>query len=773
MKNKEIAKACEKISKAIIYLTAFLVPIFSLSKTTTGIDFPKQILLIFLVFIALFFWALKILTSRRVELNLHRFNVVVIIFLFIIGLSTIFSFYRYGSFWGLPLDIASSFLTVLSLVLFYFLIINLLRRKEEILWLLFTLVFSTFLAALIGNFQIIGLWPSFNTMGSVVSLGIFSASILALISSLVFGIIHKSIKYMLLGTELIIFVLLILINSWIAWLVLSIGLIVVLLIGTARFEFTRNPLWLLLSFVLVIALFFGIFRVSLFTLQDIPSKTLLPLKSSVEVVGKSLANYPVLGSGPGTFSYSYYQFEPEYTNNTDFWATHFDSTISSALDRLITTGILGLLAWLGFLGAFIWLAFRRLLRSFNPIDTVLNLGILAGWAGIALGLFLYPSNLSLEFLFWTLTASFIALDVSQINKWKFKSSTFFRIFLIFLLVSLLGIKFLFTLGEQCVAEANYSKGLRAVQDNNNQAGAGIEYIAKAIKLTKANQDNYLRDLAQLYLVEALSELKRQNALTEEEKNFDYAVQLISFSINSAKSATEASPKNSANWVISGLVYKEASNLDSAAIDWAIKSYKEAIYLEPVNPLLYTELGQAYLVKADIHKANDSSQSAAALSDAQKHFQKAIELKPDYIPAYLQISQLYIRQEQIEKAITELESAQKIVPFSIDVGFQLSLVYYSDNQFDKAKPELERVILLNPNYSNAYYVLGLIYDSEGNKDKAIENFIKVAKLNPDNENVLQILENLRAGKPAIGKEQTTDATVEPDLGKQKTRLPISE
>ncbi len=378
----------------------------------------------------------------------------------------------------------------------------------------------------------------------------------------------------------------------------------------------------------------------------------------------------------------------------------------------------------------------------------------------------------MEFLFWTLTASFIALDVSRISKWKFKSSTFFRIFLIFLLISILSVKFLFTLGQQCIAEANYSKGLRAVQDNNNRTG--IEYIAKAIKLTKANQDNYLRDLAQMYLVEALSELKRQNALTEEEKNFDYAVQLISFSINSARNATEASPKNSANWVISGLVYKEASNLDGAAINWAIKSYKEAIYLEPANPLLYTELGQAYLVKADIHKAkNDSSQSAAALSDAQKHFQKAIELKPDYIPAYLQISQLYIRQEQIEKAITELESAQKIVPFSIDVGFQLSLVYYSDNQFDKAKPELERVILLNPNYSNAYYVLGLIYDSEGNKDKAIENFIKVAKLNPDNENILQILENLRAGKPALGEEQTTDATVEPDLEKPKTHLPISE
>jgi len=85
---------------------------------------------------------------------------------------------------------------------------------------------------------------------------------------------------------------------------------------------------------------------------------------------------------------------------------------------------------------------------------------------------------------------------------------------------------------------------------------------------------------------------------------------------------------------------------------------------------------------------------------------------------------------------------------VGLAFQLGVLYYSDKQFDKAKAEFERTVSLNENYSNARYFLGLVYDREGKKSEAISQFEKVANLNPDNEEVKKILDNLKAGKPAL-------------------------
>lgn len=762
MKNKKISNICGKISKIIIYFIAFIIPVFSLSRTTEGIDFHKQVILIFLVFSALFFWAVRIFTKGKLSLNFHKFNIAVFVLLLITIFSVIFSLYRYGSFWGIPLDVASSLLTLLGLVIYYFLIINLLRKKEDILWLLIVLIFSGFIVTLIGNFQVIGLWSSFNTVGSVMSLGLFAASILVLISSLIFGITYKSIKYLLFGVGLIILIFIFLVNSWIAWLVLSVGLIIILLIGTSHVEFIKNSLWLLLSVVLVAALFFGIFRVSLLKSKNVSPKTILPLKESLEVAEKSLKSYPLLGSGPGTFSYSYHKFEPEEINDTELWNVRFDSASSSFLDRIITTGILGLLSWIGLIVSFIFVAVKRFLKTPDLIKTILNLGIFSAWAVLAFGLFLYPSNLSLEFLFWIFMACFIALDKKNTKKWKFKPSLLFKVFFIFLLLLVFVIRFLFGLGQKCAAEINYSKALKAIQDNKNKVG--IEYITKAVKLTDGNQDNYLRDLAQLYLVESLNELKK------EEQDLDYAVQLIGRSINFAMNATEASNKNSTNWTTSGFIYKQAANLDSAAIDWAIKSYKEAIFFEPFSPFLYIELGEVYLVKANNEKQNsDNGQYETNLLESQKYFQRAIELKQDYIVAYRQLAQTFWLQGKPDKAINLLESIKENNPYDVDTIFRLGLIYYNNNQLSKSKKEFELLTSLNKNYSNAYYMLGLIYNKEGNKDKAIENFIKVARLNPDNQEIMKILENLKSGKPLLDNQETTKMSDD----NIKIKLPVSE
>ncbi|MDP2930317.1 MAG: tetratricopeptide repeat protein, partial [bacterium] len=192
------------------------------------------------------------------------------------------------------------------------------------------------------------------------------------------------------------------------------------------------------------------------------------------------------------------------------------------------------------------------------------------------------------------------------------------------------------------------------------------------------------------------------------------------------------------------------NLINGADEWAIKSYEEAVKLEPLNPITYTQWGLIYLNRADAltDDKEKTEERAQIMNMAREKFQKALDLKSDYAPARYQLAMIDIRDGKTKDAITKLEDTKIIAPYDTGLSFQLGLVYRADNQNDKAQAEFERTIALDPNYSNARYFLGLIYDENKETAKAIDQFEQIAKLNPDDATVKKILENLKAGKPAL-------------------------
>jgi tetratricopeptide (TPR) repeat protein len=735
-----------KISKISIYLLVFLLPVFFLPWTANVLDFNKQVLLIFLVFISLFCWLLKSLQEGKISLNFSPLNLAIILFLVILGLSTLFSSYRYGSFWGWPLNIAPSFLTILGFALFYFLIINLFK-KEEIFGLLLTLVFSGLLAVLFGAFQLFGkfLFPfdfakltSFNTIGTVNSLGIFTALLLPLMISLIF-ISKRLVKFLLIIFCLVDLALIFLVNFWVAWVVLLIGMAAVLIFGIARREIFSTS-WLALSmFLLVLSLCFGIFRISIPGLPATPLEVSPSQRATFDIAKQTLmAEFPtslLLGSGPATFVYDYSKFKPETINQTVFWGVRFSSGASEILDKLATSGILGLISFLAILALFFWLAIKGLIKKTAKGDSlwVFGGGIFASWLAAAFGQFLYSTNLSLSFLFWIFTASFITFTESKVKTCELKAGSLANIGVsfLFIFILILGIGVFFLVGQRYLGEVRYLQGIRAWQAGDNQEA--INYLLSAVSHTGASLDDYWRDLSQVYLFRINEELLKKDVPQEELQRT--IPPLVSNAINSAKRATDISPKNVANWSVRGFVYRNVVNLIGGAEDWAIRSYEEAAKLEPTNPYLYTELGRVYLAKNERDKA-------------QEQFQKALDLKSDYAPAHFQMATISVLEGKTAEAIEKMELAKTLSPFDIGVAFQLGVLYYNDKQYDKAKAEFERAISLNENYSNARYFLGLIYDRQDKKSEAISQFEKIAELNPDSEEVKEILANLRAGKPAL-------------------------
>ncbi len=756
--EKKITNPWLKISKASIYLLVFLLPLFFLPFTANILDFNKQALLIVLTFISLFGWLLGVLTEGKISFNLNPFHIPVIAFLAVLAVSTCFSAYKYGSFWGWPLNIGSSFLTYLGFVLLYFLIVNLFQKKEEIFWLLFTLVFSSSLVSIFGGLQIFGKFylpfdfakdSSFNTIGTVRALGIFTGALLPLIIFLAY-ITKRLIKLLLLLFGVAAFALLFVVNFWVVWLSILIGTAAILIFGIAK-RGTFKPLWLNLVMALfVISLFFTFLRTSIPFLPQIPIEVSLSSKTGFDIAKKTLKefNSPIswfLGSGPGTFTYSYSRFKPETINQTNFWDARFGSSGSGILDKLATTGVLGFCSFLGILAMFGYLGTKQLIKNglvssgkektAKPdFQWILASGIFASWLSLTATIFLYPDNLTFLFLFWILMASFVALQEGKVKTFVLEPSSLSAILVsfVFVLTLVLSIGAFFFGGQRYAAEIKYFQGLNALQ--KGQAESATNYLLDSINLTNNSQDNYWRDLAQIYLFRINQELQRPGATQQELSQI--ITPLMSSSVNASKMATDVAPKNVANWTIRGFVYYQMRNTIPGANEWALQCYEEGLKLEPSNPLIWTELGRVYLAQNKI-------------SEAREDFQKAIELKPDYAPAHFQAALASQLEGKTAEAIEKMEITKQIAsPFDVGVAFQLGILYYNDKQFGKAKIELERAVSLNPTYSNALYFLGLIYDREGKKDKAIEQFEIISGSNPDNQEIKQILSNLKSGKPAL-------------------------
>jgi tetratricopeptide (TPR) repeat protein len=777
MTEQNSTKTWQKISVAGICLAVFLLPLFFLPFTANFLDFNKQTLLIALVLVSLFAWLLKSLIEEKISLDLNWANLSPLVFILVVGGATLFSAYRYASFWGWPLAVPASFITSLALVLFYFLLVHLFRKSEEVFGLVLALVASSLLAALLAVPQILGKFVlpfdfsksvSFNTIGSLNALALFLAAVLPIAVSLLFVARSKLIKLITWLFMITALFLLLAISFQTAWLVLLISSSIILVFGIARREFFSLSRMSLPMFLLAIALFALAIKTPLIPTLNLPAEVSPSFGASLQIAFDAIKNFKppiswLFGSGPGTFVYDYSHYRPVEINQTAFWGTRFVSSSSEITDRLATTGLLGLISFLaliviGLIRGLIALVSREFPKT--TIDWTLLVGVLASFAGVSLTLFLYPGNLSLMFLFWLLLALVFNLaggrlknfdlhaNIETVEAKKAKTARPIAIVIvsfvfIIALISSMGI--FFVQGQRYIAEVNYATAVKDVQKNDNVAAA--KHLGNAIRLTGSFQDNYWRDLTQVYLFRINDELN--NANTSQQEKSQRVNNLLQSLVAAAKSSSDVAPDNVANWAIRGYVYSNIMGLISGADQWAINAYNQAIKFEPSNPFLYTALGQVYASQADnlTQDKDKAAEMQKALDNARTSFAKAQELKSDYAPARFQLAMIDVRENKVKDAITKLEETKQYAPSDTGLAFQLGLIYQADKQDDRAQAEFERAVVLDPNYSNARYFLGLIYDKKGEKQKAIEQFEKIVALNPDNQLVKQVLDGLKAGKSA--------------------------
>ena len=783
---------CEIFSKISVYLLVFLLPIFFLPWTSNVLNFNKQALLIFLVFISFFSWMLKIIGSGKFKFTFSWIHIPLLVLLLVLFLSTLFSIYPYGSFWGWPLSTGESFLTFLSFFLLYFLVANIFER-EEIFYLVIYLFFSVFLVMVFGILQLFGKFVlpfsfdktfSFNTIGSVGNLSIFIASLLPLLLLLIIKVKNNLLRIFFITSAVLGISLLVLINFSVSWWLVIVGSILVITLMAQKRDIIDNRWLILPMFFLTIALLFVFLRLQVPGIPNHSAEIFLTQKSSSNIALKTLREKPVFGTGQGTFIFDFAKHKGKDFNKGQLWNIKFRKSGSEFFNELTTTGLLGTLSFLFLLLSFVFYGTKSLFidgkkkslsknkeedskteKETEEFFWVLSAGIFINFLVLSVGYFLYSLNLSLLFIYFLFLSGMVALFTSK-RKFLLKPSSLSTLTFtfVFTLFFVFGLAIFILETQRYIAAVNYQKGISALRKNRNSEQA-VKYIEGSAKISP-DVDLYWRQLAQLY-VQRIKETVRNKKISKDKKN-----RLIQFyinnAVNSAKAAVDTNSKNVDNWATRALVYQKLIGIIDGTDNWAIKSYDSASQLDPFNPYLPTQEGLVYVQQASLLPKDKKDEKNKILDKAKAQFEKAIDLKKDYAPANFQLAMVYQAEGKQEEAIKKLEATEKIDPFDIGLSFQLGLTYYQNKDFKKAEKEFRRVIALNPKYSNALYFLGLTYNKLGLNEKAIRQFEKVSKLNPNNQQVKKILDNLKSGKnimEGLVKKQPPEVPIKEETKKK--------
>lgn len=172
---------------------------------------------------------------------------------------------------------------------------------------------------------------------------------------------------------------------------------------------------------------------------------------------------------------------------------------------------------------------------------------------------------------------------------------------------------------------------------------------------------------------------------------------------------------------------------------AVKSYQQAIQLQPNTPDLYFNLG--------IAQTNCNQLELAVIA-----YQKAIKLNPHFFEAFGNLGTLFQRLGQLETAVSHYQEGLRINPQDARGHFNLGTALRDQGNLAAAVESYTRAISIFPNYTDAYNNLGETLRDQGDMDAAVKQYQKALSLNPDHPNA-----NYNMGEFLYLAKQYTEAS----------------
>jgi tetratricopeptide (TPR) repeat protein len=609
------------VEKSLIFLVAsfvFLVPPFFLPITSEFYELNKQALLVALLVVGYSLLVTQMLLSRKLTFIRTRFDLPILLLLAIYVGSSIFSVSLATSLLGGHGLFHGGLASLIFYIGLFYLMVN--TAKLSILNLRFSIMVSALALSLFSILQYfeIYIFPwefthqrFWTPIGGIKTLVIY----LSVIIPLIIGWLLRA-----KGFKKVVFCL-----------VLFIGLIAVFLIlgeGGALRNFLPEKY------------------------QTIPTEVTLDWQTSWQVANSVLAFRPLFGSGPGTFSSDFTRYKPQNFNQKTYWNVRFNHSANEWFEIVACLGIAGVIIYLG-----LWARIGREITR-NLMLKNANFGLAISLGVFFLSLFFSPTTTATSVLFWTLLALFVietgliervlfeikATITDSKGKSRTKALSFNKIlgFSFLLLASVFSYFYFFYLFR---ADVQYQKATVEFSQNREEA------YQSALFATQLNpfSDVYQTGLttASLGVASPLS----QQALSAD-KQASPSASLIQKFINRAvvagNKAIQLNPKNVRNWENLAGLYQTLLLVDPNAEQQVVNSFNQAISLDPMNPVLRSQLANFLLQRGKVERA--INQLILVLG-----------LKGDYLQAHYDLAQAYRVVGDLDKAREELRAVLVFLP----------------------------------------------------------------------------------------------------------------
>lgn len=754
LSSESVDNIYTRLTYWVISVGVFIFPLFFFVFRVGTLDISKYVLLVLVSGGGLILYLVGIVSTgyfkwRNMELTISVGAVAVATVL-----ATIFSISRIKSLYGYAGNLSNSLIVVLLLSILYLLIINIYDDKGKKLQLFFAL--SLIFVFLYGVLQLFGVHlisfdfaktRIFNTIGSSNALGVLAAVSLPFFHRLNAPLLYLKNYWSKFGVALA-FIILVLLNWWILWTVAIIGmfsLVALESLNSRNFKISKSIFPLV---VIVIGVFLMVVNLEIpFVKNKLPAEISPSMQLSTRIANSVLKEKFILGYGPENFSIAFDRFGSRALSNTTLSSVRFYDSGSQFFNSLIHGGVVLAAALLFLIGYLVWKIFR-VTRQIN--NSSADNGVLAMMLALVAGIFLYPFNLSLMFVFYvTLGLTGLILWENKKSYYSIEKSPFLSLVsslgficgLIFVLVvSYFGLMLYF-------ADFKYNQ---ALNEPDIQKKANI--LTEAIKWNE-NNDLYFRTLSMVAIDLLSDEIKKSK---KDPQGGAKIQNYISSAINFSKRATEIQPHEASNWANLGLVYSKLLTLVDNVDALSVEAYTKAAELRPGDPSYYFQIGTIYMTEGNLllqfaasnpKSAVKARESAAAYYvKSEKAFKKAIEISSNHGMAIYNLGSVYDRQGKTNDAIRQLE---KLAPFNSNqpgLMFELGLLYYRAGRKDDAVSQLQRAILLTPDYANARWYLGLIYEERNDIPAAVEQMEKIlsVNINKGNKTITDKLKQLRSG-----------------------------
>lgn len=660
-----------KAGLVIVVLASFFL--FT-TFTSEMYDTPKLLVLLAFTGILLILLAFRYTILGKVVLTRTYLDLPLLILLAVSIASTVLSSSPYVSLLGNQLKVSDSLISIILLVLFYFVLVNNLKNNKEIKWIFSIILIAAEVLATITLLSYAGvklLPPPWITGANFTPAGssFTTSAVLAILLPFVLVQLFRSTKPLYIALYSLFFALsgvtIALTGTWASWIAGLFAIVLTFLVASPVKDLSKitqiKPLNLvgLAVPVVIIALVailsfvppIGNAKNPLYTAaQNFPREVQLPLVTSWKISVSAFRDSPFWGTGPSTYLFDFTNYKPVEFNSSKFWNLRFDTSFNEYLQVLATIGIIGLLALLSLTAVFISSSYATLTSPLNEQDFTAEFKKALAVAGLAFFviLALHAATLVIWIIGLIVLASFMVIYVSE-NAQKGSSNNknmLVRIAAnitnqsssqeikvdalpgVLLTILLAAVIFVFYFGGKFVL-ADYHHRLASNALSANQAIVAYNELFAAEKLNPYN-DVYRINFAQtnfilanaIALAKGPTEASPSGTFTDQDKQNIQV--LLQQSINEARAATTLSPKSAANWEILGLLYRQIAGVAQNALVFALDSYGRAILQDPLNPVLRVSVGGVYY-------------AVKSYDMATRFFTDAVNIKPDYANGYFNLS----------------------------------------------------------------------------------------------------------------------------------------